>query len=520
MATYSAVMRLTDNVSSTCSKIGNSMQRMQGTINGVGKSFLSLGNIMMVGAVVTGVKKLVDAFEEQEQANLKASQSAYAYGSQLGMTQSQIDSVYNTMQANAGRIQNNGIFGDEALLDIQSMALQMGFTSDQIGEMAQASADMTAKLKGSKATAEDLKSTHKMLADDIRKGSTRSFKALGLSLTENEQALYSNMTESERYAFVMEKVKNASAGADEQVRKSTIGGRLTGIANSLGDVTQAVAKLVLGFSDFNGDVPNWLATLDDTLSQFKDNLTACSTPLEGIKLLFNTIHEASPFWTDIAMTIGTIVSGFFMATKAMQAWTVAVKIFNAVSNMNPWVRMLTLGIALFGIITATLDAFGITWGDVWDGCVNIFNTICETIKDAWNGMVSFLKNVWNTFIEFFATVVSNHPLGMLIDKLLQLAGSNITVASTISGAKVDNNALGTSYFGGGLTHINEMQRGEIVNLPSGTQIIPHDVAVQQGQGNVFNVSVNISGNVIGNEEYTNEIGNTIVQRLQLAMNNM
>lgn len=41
---------------------------------------------------------------------------------------------------------------------------------------------------------------------------------------------------------------------------------------------------------------------------------------------------------------------------------------------------------------------------------------------------------------------------------------------------IDSNASGTDFFRGGLTRINE-EGGEILNLPRGTQIIPHDVSI-------------------------------------------
>ena len=44
------------------------------------------------------------------------------------------------------------------------------------------------------------------------------------------------------------------------------------------------------------------------------------------------------------------------------------------------------------------------------------------------------------------------------------------------GITIDSNASGTDFFRGGLTRINE-EGGEILNLPRGTQIIPHDVSI-------------------------------------------
>ncbi len=81
------------------------------------------------------------------------------------------------------------------------------------------------------------------------------------------------------------------------------------------------------------------------------------------------------------------------------------------------------------------------------------------------------------------------------------------------------NATGTTYFEGGWTHVNE-NGGEVMNLPNGTQIIPHDVSQKMSGGYTVNCPVTVQGNVIGNESFINEIGNAISSRVCLAIANM
>ena len=84
-----------------------------------------------------------------------------------------------------------------------------------------------------------------------------------------------------------------------------------------------------------------------------------------------------------------------------------------------------------------------------------------------------------------------------------------------------NFATGTSYFKGGLAEINEDGRGEIVNLPSGSQIVPHDKSA--GQMNLqpqIALYLTIQGNVIGNEEYADYVGDVIVAKLRAALGNI
>ena len=81
------------------------------------------------------------------------------------------------------------------------------------------------------------------------------------------------------------------------------------------------------------------------------------------------------------------------------------------------------------------------------------------------------------------------------------------------------NATGTNYFEGGFTHVNE-NGGEIMNLPNGTQIIPHDISQKMaGSGMTINCPVTIQGNVISNNDFIDEIGNAISSRVSLAIAN-
>ena len=80
------------------------------------------------------------------------------------------------------------------------------------------------------------------------------------------------------------------------------------------------------------------------------------------------------------------------------------------------------------------------------------------------------------------------------------------------------NATGTPYWRGGLTRVNE-RGGEIMNLPSGTQIIPHDVSVKAAGGRSVTVNVTIQGNVIGNREYTEQVGEYVGRKVLAALGN-
>ncbi len=84
--------------------------------------------------------------------------------------------------------------------------------------------------------------------------------------------------------------------------------------------------------------------------------------------------------------------------------------------------------------------------------------------------------------------------------------------------KITGHATGTSFFSGGWTRVNE-RGGEIMRLPGGTQIIPHDISRQMVGGPSVAVYVTVQGNVIGNQAYAEELGNTIAARILRALRN-
>lgn len=81
---------------------------------------------------------------------------------------------------------------------------------------------------------------------------------------------------------------------------------------------------------------------------------------------------------------------------------------------------------------------------------------------------------------------------------------------------ITRNALGTSYWKGGETSVNE-RGGEIIDLPSGSKVIPADKSekiLNKKSNNVFYININ------GVNKSTREIMNELVPAIKLEMANM
>lgn len=167
-----------------------------------------------------------------------------------------------------------------------------------------------------------------------------------------------------------------------------------------------------------------------------------------------------------------------------------------------------------------------------DGFVSAFTGI----KDGIVGAFEAAREKISGFFSWIDEKISSIPiLGSIYGTGKKVVGG---VAGWI-GDKIGGNATGTNYWRGGLTIVNE-RGGELMNLPSGTQIIPHDVSMRAadsygaalasassapvpamaGGAPTFNLSINVNGNMIGNEQAANQFGEIIVGKVMDALKNL
>lgn len=223
----------------------------------------------------------------------------------------------------------------------------------------------------------------------------------------------------------------------------------------------------------------------------------------GIKAVFNVVA-------------GFIV-GFFRAE-----WNGLVNIWNAVSGFfkgvwNGIVKVFTPVIGwLVGLFKAEWNGIVNIWNavsgffkGVWDGIVKVFLVVSgwfggifaqawENIKNNFKAVGEFFQGIWNTIVKIFASV--GKAVGDAIGGAFKVVANTVidTVQNTINGVfhlingaigiinkipgvripviadlKLPHLAIGTNNFQGGLAIMNEAG-GELVNLPSGAQVIPAD----------------------------------------------
>lgn len=204
-----------------------------------------------------------------------------------------------------------------------------------------------------------------------------------------------------------------------------------------------------------------------------------------------------------------------IATGATAALTAAQWALNAAFVATPF-GWIVLG---FAAVVAGGVALYKNWETVKATAVSLWNKVKEVfsgIKNAIVGAFNSAKSAVGSFFTWLDNKIESIPiLGSLYSGGKALIGG----AADLIGGLIGGNALGTSYWKGGLTRVGE-RGGEILNLPSGTQIIPHDVSRRVAGGQTVQVYVTVQGNIIGNRQYADELGETIVQRILRALDNM
>lgn len=251
-----------------------------------------------------------------------------------------------------------------------------------------------------------------------------------------------------------------------------------------------------------GDAMKWCREHSDLLIGGLKLLAAAW----GISKIMAFNSTAAGFIKTIAAMLGPTVA----QTAATGAATTAQGALNTVMAANP------IGAVILAV--EALVAAGILLWKNWDTVKakagelqNKVKTVFGGVRDTITGSFDAAKKKVKGFFSWLDDKISSIPL------LGDIYSGGKSALSWIGG-KISGHAMGTPYFSGGLTRVNE-RGGEVMRLPSGTQIIPHDVSVKAAGGRGVTVNVTIQGNVIGNREYAEEMGDYVARRVLAACGN-
>jgi len=260
------------------------------------------------------------------------------------------------------------------------------------------------------------------------------------------------------------------------------------------EYSRTVADLKTQFSGV------WMQLSTDLLPVFQDLFTWITTHMpqikNEIKFAMEKASEVILFVRDNSKELIIVVGimggawvahkGFVIAsTVATEAMTIALgvqKVAVAASTAVIWLFNIALSSNPIGAAILALSALGLA--------------IVAIIKN-WDKIIEVIKKAWDWLTRWNGTAAKDKHI--TVTTTYKETSSAKTIDERLGNTKVSKNARGTDYWTGGKTWVNE-EGGEIMNLPRGTQIIPHDVsmamATNKGNGGLV-INVINHGTLVG-----------------------
>lgn len=425
-----------------------SLKQFKGALGGlavvsIGKSILDFAN------------EAEKAYKVQAGAERSINDALYSNMTARGESQKSIDNEVKSYKALASQLQKIGVIGDEVTLSGMGILTRMGLEPEKVKEITPLLQDLAIKQYGLNVSSEEFARTSQSVAQMVNMGKL-TLQSYGIQVTDAERKQFKAMNQSERYSFIMNKLKNSVAGANEAMA-NTASGKIAQMNNNIGDATEKIGQLV---------------------TQIKGNLATAFAPV---------IEEATASFQEFM----DIVNGAEAPEGGYQFWS------EDDANNLQLIRDNLGGISdnlasIFGADYPTLSAFLGTEQFLAD-LAKITNEL-----DYVSGVIATIKSNW--------AEVAN--------------GNYDKVVNPFAGKSEKPNANGTNYWEGGRTLVGEYGP-ELVNLPRGSSINNNAQTQRElsSGGTTVNCPVSINGNVIGNEEFVNYMGQQIASRVSLAISN-
>lgn len=401
-----------------------------------------------------------------------------------------------------------------------------------------------------------LQSGYKKLAsqmDGVRKGSKDSvatFKALGVSVTDSSGAFRNQEDVFNDTIRALQNIKNPT---EKTVLATKLFGKsatelkplLNQTAESVDGLRQKANDLGMVMSDETVDASVKLQDTLDTIqrsfsglgvfigSQFlpivqsvsdkiianMPQIKATITPIidalsNTLGFLANHIDLVVAVATGLISTfvsfnvINGVIATISTLQKVIQLVTMAQGVWNAIMLANP---IGAVALAIGGVI-ALITLLAMNWDKVTEVVKNFGVTVVDSIKT----MFDKIKPIFEKIGEIIKTVFNFTPLGMAINGAKTLV--NTFKKSGDDKEKPKKHALGTSYSSGGPAIVGEYGP-ELLNLKKGDSITPAPMTQQLLTNNSqkIEINVNIAGNMIGNNEFINQLKNALALELKTAL---
>ncbi|WP_456273632.1 hypothetical protein [Bacillus sp. AK031] len=278
-------------------------------------------------------------------------------------------------------------------------------------------------------------------------------------------------------------------------------------------------------SGLEGAQPYLIWMRDEGLPLVVDAMTEVVDGAVGIyETITNNWSTISPLVYGIVGAMTAYKLGILAVATAKGVWTgvttgltIAQGLLNGVMAMSPlgWIAIAIGAVIAVGILLwQNWDTIRAKGSQLWTSLTDSFSGIGNGFSGMWTGMKAAARIGVNYIIDKLNRMINgfnNFASIKIPDWVPGIGGKGFEM----NVPTIPKFAQGTSYFRGGLAQINE-RGGEIVDLPNGSRVYPHDRSVQMARSEGGGVSIgeiNINGANMSVIEMADELVREIKKRL-------
>ena len=524
----------------------NVFKRVMSTAGRAAGVLATLGGAISVAGVVNFANEAIAGFNAAEEAETKLEAVLGNVPSIMSQGADAARRAKDELVDLTDQMEENGVVaGDVSVAGLQQLAT-FQLSQKTLEKLAPGMADLIAQQKGLNATQSDAVSIGNMIGK-VMNGQTSALSRAGIIMSDYQEQVLKTGTESQK-AAVLADVLAQNVGGVNKALAETDAGKVAVAQNLIGRSTDLIGEKLMNIKGQLADlliqhmpqiqeaalnlvtrVGQWIENNKETISN------AFDTIMKVGKFAFETIGGAISFFIQNANWLLPVLAG---VVGGFAAFNVISKVASIFSTLITVIRgAATAGGILNAVMAANpFGAIAIAIGAVitllianWEKVKEVAQTVIEaivgfvtTLKDAVVQLATEIKDGIVGAFNWVKEKVSG-VFDWFGDKIGGIVDGIKSIPEKIKGffgfGDDSGHATGTPYFKGGTTRINEGGRGEIVDLPNGTRIIPHDVAKKAAQaGGAPSVVVNltIQGNVIGNRQYMEQTGDYIARKILAA----
>lgn len=170
----------------------------------------------------------------------------------------------------------------------------------------------------------------------------------------------------------------------------------------------------------------------------------------------------------------------------------------------------SLTVVLGGLIDFITGIFTGNWEKAWNGVSTIFTGITDGIKGVFKGTINGVINAVNGFLTGLNGI-------KIPDWVPKVGGKSFSIPL------IPALARGTDSWGGGIAQVHE-RGGEIIDLPRGSRVYPHDESIRKARNEGKRISFSIDKLadtiIVREEEDIDKIADRLYRKLVQAEANM